>query len=170
MLCSRSSTRWTPTPDQIRILNDLFYSKGVRSPTVEQVQRICFHLRPYGQIEAKNVFYWFQNHKARDKRKKKITSDIHVPMKRSGLVGGSINLNFGSTSSTVMEQRGEDHQAIETLPLFPMHSEDILGNMKTTSEGGGGYGNYSSGWGGYGGGSRISLELSLNSSGSVDLA
>ncbi|PRQ21533.1 hypothetical protein RchiOBHm_Chr7g0240241 [Rosa chinensis] len=96
-------------------------------------------------------------------------------------VGGSISHNFGSwvgcsvdpyssssyttsTSTTFfdmneeqtfMEQRGEDHQEIETLLLFPMHGEDIFGNMKTTSEGGGGYN----------GSSRTSLELSLNSYG-----
>lgn len=51
---------------------------------------------------------------------------------------------------------------IETLPLFPMHGEDING-FKTNSQ----YGYYS-GWyrpdnGGSSGGSRTSLELSLNS-------
>lgn len=102
-------------------------------------------------------------------------------------IGGSISHNYGSwvggsvdpyssssytTTSTTffdnqkqtfMEEEEEDHQEIETLPLFPMHGEDIFGNIKTTSEGGGGdYGYYSSGWGGS---SRTSLELSLNSYG-----
>ncbi|XP_062007554.1 uncharacterized protein LOC133724739 [Rosa rugosa] len=137
-------------------------------------------------MEGKNVFYWFPNHKAWEKLKKRSTSNFPVPKQRLGLVGrsinlnfgstsstgvgGSINLNFGSTSSTVMEQRGDDHQEIETLPLLPMHSEDISGNKKTTSERGSGDVHYFSGWGGYNGGSRISLELSLNLSGSTDLA
>ena len=30
----------------------------------EQIQRISARLRQYGKIEGKNVFYWFQNHKA----------------------------------------------------------------------------------------------------------
>ncbi|XP_040374664.1 protein WUSCHEL-like [Rosa chinensis] len=179
-----------PTADQIRILKD-FYDNGGKNPTPEQIQRITLQLKRYGLVENKNVFYWFQNHKSRERQKKKLTSDVHVPMQRSGLVGGSINLNFGSTSSTgvdgsinlnfgstcsagvggsITEQRGEDHQEIETLPLFPMHGEDIFGNMKTTSEGGSGYGYYSGGWDGNNGGSRISLELSLNSSGSADVA
>ncbi|XP_062007624.1 protein WUSCHEL-like [Rosa rugosa] len=180
MHCRRSSTRWAPTTDQIRILKE-FYDNGGKNPTPEQIQRITLQLKRYGQVENKNVFYWFQNHKSRERQKKKLTSDVHVPMQRSGLVGGSINLNFGSISSTgvdgsinlnfgstcsagvggsIMEQRGEDHQEIETLPLFPMHSEDIFGNMKSTFEGGSGYG----------GGSRISLELSLNSYGDADMA
>ncbi|XP_024178484.1 protein WUSCHEL-like [Rosa chinensis] len=161
MHCKQSNTRWLPTRDQIRILKELYDDKGVKSPTVEQVQRITLQLKWYGEIENKNVFYWFQNQRAREKLKNnKLTSDVQVPKQRSELVGGSNNLNFGSTSSagvggSIMEQRGDDHQEIKTLPLFPMQSEDIIGNMKTTSDGGGGHG----------GGSYISLKLSLSCEG-----
>jgi hypothetical protein len=76
-LCRPSSTRWTPTTDQIRILKDLYYNNGVRSPSAEQIQRISARLRQYGKIEGKNVFYWFQNHKARERQKKKFNvSDV----------------------------------------------------------------------------------------------
>ncbi|PRQ51854.1 putative transcription factor Homobox-WOX family [Rosa chinensis] len=183
-----SSNRWAPTPPQLRILKGLYYDKGFKYPTPEQIQEICLHLKHYGQIEDKNVFFWFQNLKARERQKLKEFRNVRV--------GGSLDLNFGSTSSTddgrsidlnfgstgststdrsidlnfgsrvgygvdgsIMEQRGEYHQEIETLPLFPMHGEDIFGNMKTTSVGGSGYG----------GGSRISLELSLNSYGNADI-
>ncbi|XP_059295161.1 protein WUSCHEL [Lycium ferocissimum] len=71
-MCRQSSTRWTPTSDQIRILKDLYYNNGVRSPTAEQIQRISAKLRQYGKIEGKNVFYWFQNHKARERQKKRL--------------------------------------------------------------------------------------------------
>ncbi|MCD9645161.1 hypothetical protein HAX54_033882 [Datura stramonium] len=71
-MCRQSSTRWTPTTDQIRILKDLYYNNGVRSPTAEQIQRISAKLRQYGKIEGKNVFYWFQNHKARERQKKRL--------------------------------------------------------------------------------------------------
>ncbi|PRQ60050.1 putative transcription factor Homobox-WOX family [Rosa chinensis] len=172
-----SSNRWAPTPPQLRILKGLYYDKGFKYPTPEQIQEICLHLKQYGQIEDKNVFFWFQNLKARERQKLKEFRNVPV--------GGSLDLNFGSTGSisndrstdrsidlnfgsrvgygadgSIMEQRGEYHQEIETLPLFPMHGEDILGNMKTTSEGGGGYG----------GGSHISLELSLNSYRDADMA
>ncbi|XP_050227083.1 protein WUSCHEL [Mercurialis annua] len=76
-LCRQSSTRWTPTSDQIRILKELYYNSGVRSPSAEQIQRISARLRQYGKIEGKNVFYWFQNHKARERQKKRFTSDNH---------------------------------------------------------------------------------------------
>ncbi|KAL8472420.1 hypothetical protein ACS0TY_029577 [Phlomoides rotata] len=80
-LCRQSSTRWTPTTDQIRILKDLYYNNGVRSPSAEQIQRISAKLRQYGKIEGKNVFYWFQNHKARERQKKRFTADTsNIPM------------------------------------------------------------------------------------------
>lgn len=75
-LCRQSTTRWIPTTDQIRILKDLYYNNGVRSPSGEQIQRISARLRQYGKIEGKNVFYWFQNHKARERQKKKFTADV----------------------------------------------------------------------------------------------
>ncbi|XP_024190083.1 protein WUSCHEL-like [Rosa chinensis] len=128
MHCKQSNTRWLPTRDHIRILKELYDDKGVKSPTVEQVQRITLQLKWYRQIENKNVFYWFQNQRAQEKLKNnKLTLNVQVPKQRSGLVGGSINLNFGSTISagvggSIMEQRGENHQEIKTLPLFPMHN------------------------------------------------
>ncbi|KAI3519163.1 hypothetical protein L1887_08190 [Cichorium endivia] len=70
-VCRQSSTRWTPTSDQIRILKELYYNNGIRSPTADQIQRIAAQLRQYGKIEGKNVFYWFQNHKARERQKKR---------------------------------------------------------------------------------------------------
>ncbi|ESQ50670.1 hypothetical protein EUTSA_v10023091mg, partial [Eutrema salsugineum] len=69
--CRQTSTRWTPTTEQIRILKDLYYNNGVRSPTADQIQKISATLRQYGKIEGKNVFYWFQNHKARERQKKR---------------------------------------------------------------------------------------------------
>nr|BAJ10712.1 WUSCHEL ortholog [Polypleurum stylosum] len=81
-LCRQSSTRWTPTTDQIRILKDLYYNNGIRSPNADQIQRISASLRQYGKIEGKNVFYWFQNHKARERQKKRFTTDPHHPIQK----------------------------------------------------------------------------------------
>nr|QKZ93424.1 wuschel-like protein [Vuralia turcica] len=250
----QSSTRWTPTTDQIRILKDLYYNNGIRSPSAEQIQRISARLRQYGKIEGKNVFYWFQNHKARERQKKRFTSDVpmqrgtttttnaatvwkheeqlpihttkytnissagvsstssssagmvtmghmgnygygSVPMEKSfrdctisaggssGHVGGgAINHNLGyfgadpyssaytffdkirPSGETLEEEQVEDGSPeIETLPLFPMHGEDIHGycNLRSNSS------NYGGGWyqteDGFMNGSRTSLELTLNS-------
>ena len=78
--CRASGSRWTPTPEQIRILKELYYGCGIRSPNSEQIQRITAMLRQHGKIEGKNVFYWFQNHKARERQKRRLTNlDVNVP-------------------------------------------------------------------------------------------
>lgn len=68
------------------------------------------------------------------------------------------------TGETPEEEQLEDGSPeIETLPLFPMHGEDIHGycNLRANSS------NYEGGWyqteDGFVNGSRASLELSLNS-------
>ena len=62
------SSRWCPTPEQLMILEEI-YRGGTRTPNASQIQQITAHLAFYGKIEGKNVFYWFQNHKARDRQK-----------------------------------------------------------------------------------------------------
>ncbi|CAD5318788.1 unnamed protein product [Arabidopsis thaliana] len=69
--CRQTSTRWTPTTEQIKILKELYYNNAIRSPTADQIQKITARLRQFGKIEGKNVFYWFQNHKARERQKKR---------------------------------------------------------------------------------------------------
>ncbi|KAF5734559.1 WUSCHEL putative isoform 1 [Tripterygium wilfordii] len=64
------SSRWNPTPEQLRTLEDL-YRRGTRTPSADQIQHITAELRRYGKIEGKNVFYWFQNHKARERQKRR---------------------------------------------------------------------------------------------------
>ncbi|CAN4100949.1 unnamed protein product [Withania somnifera] len=63
-------SRWNPTKEQIDLLESL-YGQGIRTPSAEQIQQITGRLRAFGHIEGKNVFYWFQNHKARQRQKQK---------------------------------------------------------------------------------------------------
>ncbi|CAN0854072.1 Protein WUSCHEL [Linum grandiflorum] len=65
-----ANSRWTPTAPQIDFLEGL-YNQGLRTPTPDQIQQIASMLCTYGYIEGKNVFYWFQNHKARQRQKEK---------------------------------------------------------------------------------------------------
>ncbi|XP_069155000.1 WUSCHEL-related homeobox 2 isoform X1 [Solanum lycopersicum] len=62
--------RWNPTKEQIDLLESL-YKQGIRTPSADQIQQITGRLRAFGHIEGKNVFYWFQNHKARQRQKQK---------------------------------------------------------------------------------------------------
>jgi hypothetical protein len=70
--CRPTGARWTPTQEQVKILKELYYGCGIRSPNPEQIQRIAARLRQFGRIEGKNVFYWFQNRKARERHKKRL--------------------------------------------------------------------------------------------------
>ncbi|KAL4333482.1 hypothetical protein GQ457_07G025320 [Hibiscus cannabinus] len=66
-------TRWNPTQEQIGIL-EMLYRGGMRTPNAQQIEQIAAQLAKYGKIEGKNVFYWFQNHKARERQKMKRSS------------------------------------------------------------------------------------------------
>ncbi|CAM0902240.1 unnamed protein product [Alopecurus aequalis] len=76
--CRPTGARWTPTPEQVKILKELYYGCGIRSPNADQIQRIAARLRQFGRIEGKNVFYWFQNHKARERHKKRLGATIDI--------------------------------------------------------------------------------------------
>ncbi|KAK7300784.1 hypothetical protein RJT34_11635 [Clitoria ternatea] len=71
------------------------FSSGLRTPSTDQIQKISTQLSFYGKIESKNVFDWFQNHKARERQKRrKVSFDDKQPY----------------------------HRVIETLQLFPLNS------------------------------------------------
>ena len=67
--------RWNPTSEQVKVLTALFRS-GFQTPSTEQIQKISSQLSFYGMIESKNVFYWFQNHKARERQKRRRVSSV----------------------------------------------------------------------------------------------
>ncbi|XP_024196486.1 protein WUSCHEL [Rosa chinensis] len=64
------NSRWNPTPEQIMHLEEL-YRSGIKTPTTQQIRQVTAGLRNYGRVEGKNVFYWFQNHRARERQKRR---------------------------------------------------------------------------------------------------
>ncbi|KAL7085093.1 hypothetical protein ACP275_14G261000 [Erythranthe tilingii] len=64
---SSSSSRWSPTQEQVMVLHTL-YRSGLTKPNPSQVERITDQLSLYGRVQFKNVLYWFQNRKARDRK------------------------------------------------------------------------------------------------------
>ncbi|KAG4923314.1 hypothetical protein JHK87_048854 [Glycine soja] len=107
--------RWNPTTEQVKVLTDLF-SSGLRTPSTDQIQKISNQLSFYGKIESKNVFYWFQNHKARERQKRrKVDNDVI----RSE---NSISINSFTQNFTQLYQVSEPERVMETLQLFPLNS------------------------------------------------
>ncbi|XP_023642285.1 WUSCHEL-related homeobox 1 isoform X1 [Capsella rubella] len=86
------SSRWNPTPDQLRVLEEL-YRQGTRTPSADHIQQITAQLRRYGKIEGKNVFYWFQNHKARERQKRR--RQMETGQEESVLTTASLVSNHG---------------------------------------------------------------------------
>ncbi|KAM7463444.1 hypothetical protein LguiA_031565 [Lonicera macranthoides] len=112
------SPRWNPTREQIRALEDI-YRSGTRTPNANQIQQITAMLVRFGRIEGKNVFYWFQNHKARERQKhrRQLESSLgdlkHIPksekkdsgLSRTGIaVGQKSKRGSPLTCSTLSEE------------------------------------------------------------------
>nr|XP_043635190.1 WUSCHEL-related homeobox 5-like [Erigeron canadensis] len=100
--------RWNPTNEQVKVLTDLFRS-GLRTPSTDQIQKISSQLSFYGKIESKNVFYWFQNHKARERQKRR---RVYVENDQN-------DLNIAKQHFADVTESG---RVIETLQLFPVNS------------------------------------------------
>ncbi|XP_051119868.1 WUSCHEL-related homeobox 7-like [Andrographis paniculata] len=119
--------RWNPTKEQISVLEGL-YRQGLRTPTADQIQQITERLRVYGHIEGKNVFYWFQNHKARQRQKPYYIANDHSLYHHHQLP--EVQLPPAQPQRYNQSKQGEyinrhpHHQ--ETLDLFPIHPTGFL--------------------------------------------
>lgn len=60
--------RWTPTPVQLQILEGIF-EQGNGTPSKQKIKEITSDLSQHGPISETNVYNWFQNRRARSKRK-----------------------------------------------------------------------------------------------------
>lgn len=98
------SSRWNPTPEQLQTLEEL-YRRGTRTLSGEEIQHITAQLRRYGKIEGKNVFYWFQNHKAREKQKRRRQLE-------STTLNEQANNNLENTET---KESGENYRSFSSL-------------------------------------------------------
>ncbi|XP_047983017.1 WUSCHEL-related homeobox 4-like [Salvia hispanica] len=130
-------TRWNPTQEQIGIL-EMLYRSGMRTPNTQQIEQITAQLGKYGKIEGKNVFYWFQNHKARERQKQKRTSLGLSPSTRTPPPPPASSLFLSSPINKEEENNRykrkcvfdevskycrEEEKGDRTLKLFPLHPE-----------------------------------------------
>ncbi|CAN6825420.1 unnamed protein product [Brassica oleracea] len=60
--------RWTPTPMQLQILERLF-DQDTGTPSKQKIKDLTEQLSQHGQIAEQNICNWFQNRRARSKRK-----------------------------------------------------------------------------------------------------
>lgn len=65
--------RWTPSQVQLQILEKIFdQDKG--TPSKQKIKEITAELSQHGHISETNVYNWFQNRRARTKRKQQIVT------------------------------------------------------------------------------------------------
>ncbi|KAJ4827359.1 hypothetical protein Tsubulata_042648 [Turnera subulata] len=135
-------TRWNPTQEQIGIL-EMLYRGGMRTPNAQQIEQITAQLGRYGKIEGKNVFYWFQNHKARERQKQKRNSLglSHSPRTQAPINTLAVDTrgeaaereedspykrkcrSWAFESLDLEETRSCREEGDRTLELFPLHPE-----------------------------------------------
>ncbi|KAJ9166265.1 hypothetical protein P3X46_021042 [Hevea brasiliensis] len=134
-------TRWNPTQEQIGIL-EMLYRGGMRTPNAQQIEQITAQLGRYGKIEGKNVFYWFQNHKARERQKQKRNSLglSHSPRTPGTITSISLDSrgeverdedspykrkcrSWAFECLELEEIRSCREEGDRTLELFPLHPE-----------------------------------------------
>lgn len=68
---STARQRWTPSQHQLQILEKLF-EQGSGTPNKVRIKEITAELSQHGAISETNVYNWFQNRKARAKRKQQL--------------------------------------------------------------------------------------------------
>ncbi|XP_022936256.1 WUSCHEL-related homeobox 13 isoform X2 [Cucurbita moschata] len=71
-----SRQRWTPLPVQLQILERIF-EQGNGTPSKQKIKEITSELGQHGQISESNVYNWFQNRRARSKRKQQGTAPTY---------------------------------------------------------------------------------------------
>ncbi|XP_022953411.1 WUSCHEL-related homeobox 5-like [Cucurbita moschata] len=123
--------RWNPTAEQVKVLTELFRS-GLRTPSSDQIQKISHQLSFYGKIESKNVFYWFQNHKARERQKRRKVSisldhthHHHHHQQQQHFILPPCSNYFADDQSTTNKggtMELEPERMMKTLQLFPLNS------------------------------------------------
>ncbi|KAF8101086.1 hypothetical protein N665_0210s0021 [Sinapis alba] len=117
--------RWTPTPLQLQILERIF-DQGTGTPSKQKIKDITEELSQHGQISDQNVYNWFQNRRARSKRKQ-----------HGGCVGSSNNNNGESEVETetteTLNGKRKIPESLRVLPDGNNNSNNVIGTTTSTS-------------------------------------
>ncbi|KAI7734634.1 hypothetical protein M8C21_033875 [Ambrosia artemisiifolia] len=128
--------RWTPTPVQLQILERLF-EQGNGTPSKQKIKEITSELSQHGQISETNVYNWFQNRRARSKRKQQVSApnnngesevetEVESPKPQQNTAStADDNMCFQNPNACSVDQRAK-----KVEPVFPSDaSSKSAGNV-----------------------------------------
>ncbi|KAJ6836817.1 WUSCHEL-related homeobox 8-like isoform X2 [Iris pallida] len=134
--------RWSPTAIQLQILENIF-GQGNGIPSKQRIKEITIQLTQHGQVSETNVYNWFQNRRARSKRKQPPTSsvvagsefeeEIESPSEKETcyekLPSIVDDLPFHTTESSSQVRRYIDPEPKITEGMSQVHDTDSLDQM-----------------------------------------
>lgn len=146
--------RWNPTSEQLNILEKIF-DQGHGAPSKERIRDITAELAKHGQIAESNVYNWFQNRRARLKKRQTMSAISESSEEGEMASETSSKSNNGEKPKSSSEQpivngdgnfskvvgicvdqdSVQQQQQQQQQPMFSM--EDSL-KASSTDEGGGG--------------------------------
>ncbi|PRQ47200.1 putative transcription factor Homobox-WOX family [Rosa chinensis] len=106
--------RWTPTPVQLQILEQLF-DQGNGTPSKQKIKEITSELSQHGQISETNVYNWFQNRRARSKRKQQNATSNNAESEVETEVDSPKDKKKGPQDQLLQSQQNTSAQRAEDL-------------------------------------------------------
>ncbi|KAK6924576.1 Homeobox domain [Dillenia turbinata] len=140
--------RWTPTASQLQILERIF-DQGNGTPSREKIKEITCELSQHGQINESNVYNWFQNRRARSKRKQvvntpnnnaesEVETEVDSPKDKKTKPGNLLSQqNAVPRPEDMCFQSSEIHHSLEPQcnkvePTIPSHASALKPFSMTT--------------------------------------
>ncbi|ONK71931.1 uncharacterized protein A4U43_C04F13880 [Asparagus officinalis] len=130
-----SRQRWTPTPAQLQILESVF-SQGIGTPSKQKIKELTSELLQHGKISETNVYNWFQNRRARSKRKHAATPSclsVKSEAERENDCSNLVKQKSGKIDSfQIPEGNPELHStknAEDSLRSFYQGQDQLMGEM-----------------------------------------
>ncbi|WCJ44723.1 WUSCHEL related homeobox 13 [Euphorbia peplus] len=118
-----SRQRWAPKQAQLQILESIFEENNA-TPGRQRIKEITSELKIHGPITETNVYNWFQNRRARTKRKQQgscLAANDHNNNNGESEVGIETSSEFGKDKKSKFDENNDAHQLDENLELMVKH-------------------------------------------------